>query len=300
MGLPIKDPKYLRIVVFGDITGVAGRETAKEAFPIAREEWEADLVIANGENASHGFGITPKHAQEIKSYGLDLMTLGNHTWDKHLLRHKINNFDYIARPINMPKETPGTGCVIIETKHGDFAVINALGRHFMNPMECPFHLVYDKIKELRNNKKIKMIVLDFHAESTSEKLIMGHFLDGKASLVWGTHTHVPTADETILPQGTGYITDIGMTGAENSIIGFEIGGALKKMIYGEPFRHQPETKGMRICSGIIADIDPETGKTVFITRFKRKFPGLDNLVEDPNKGPVYNEKDPNEKAPDGE
>lgn len=294
MGLPAKNLKLLRIAVFGDITGVAGRETAKEIFPIAKKEWEVDLIIANGENASHGMGLTPKHAQEIHAYGADLITMGNHTWDKHLLRHKIKGFPFIARPINMPRETPGNGFTIAQTRLGPFAVINALGRQFMNPMDCPFHAVYDKIKELKRIENISMIALDFHAEASSEKLIMGQFLDGKISLLWGTHTHVPTADEKILPNGTGYITDIGMTAAEHSIIGFEINGALKKMIYGEPFRFQPETKGYRISTGIIVDIDPDTGKTVFITRFKRRFSPLENLIEDPKKTENYTGKDPHE------
>lgn len=295
MHLPTKTPLHLRIAVFGDITGVAGRETAKEAFVIAKEKWQADLIIANGENASHGFGITPKHIKEIHSYGLDLMTLGNHTWDKHVLRHKINAFPFVARPINMPRETPGSGVAIIETKFGTFAVINALGRLFMNPSDCPYHLIYDKVKELKQKHDIKMIAIDLHAEATAEKLIMGRFLDGKVSIVWGTHTHVQTADERILPKGTGYLTDIGMTGAEDSIIGFEIGPALKKTIYGEPFRNQVENKGPRITTGLIADIDSETGNTVFITRFREHFDALENLVEDPNKSINYTSEEQDEK-----
>lgn len=281
MLLPEKNHQHLRIAVFGDITGVAGRITAQEAFAIAKKEWDADLIIANGENASHGFGITPKHIKELHSYGLDLMSLGNHTWDKHVLRHKIKQFPFVARPINMPRETPGEGCVIIDTPLGKFALINALGRLFMNPSDCPYHAIYDKVKELRTKHNIKMIAVDFHAEATSEKLIMGRFLDGKASIVWGTHTHVQTADETIFPNGTGYLSDLGMTGAEHSIIGFEINTALKKMIYGEPYRHQIETKGTRISTGLIADIDPLTGHTVFISRFRKQFAPIDNLVEDP-------------------
>ncbi|MGL5956707.1 MAG: TIGR00282 family metallophosphoesterase [Brevinema sp.] len=290
MSLPNKNSDHLRIVVFGDIVGVAGRSTAQEVFPIAREQWNADLIIANGENASHGFGITPKHIQELFSYGLDLMSLGDHTWDKHVLRHKISSYPHVVRPLNMPKEAPGLGCVIIDTKYGKFALINAVGRAFMNPADCPYHAVYDKIKELKKYD-IKMITLDFHAEATAEKIIMGRFLDGKASIVWGTHTHVQTADETILPLGTGYLSDLGFTGAEHSIIGFEIGTALKKTIYGEPFRQQPETKGTRISTGLIADIDPETGQTVFISRFKKRFVALENLIEDPKQQGSYEDKE---------
>ncbi len=281
MSLPTKHPDHLRIAVFGDITGIAGRSVAKEIFPIARQQWGADLIIANGENASHGFGITPKHVKELKSYGLDLMSMGNHTWDKHVLRHKISSFNFIARPINMPRETPGQGFTIIDTKFGKFALINALGRIFMNPMDCPYHAVYDKIKDLKYNHDIKMIAIDIHAEATAEKQIMGYFLDGKASIVWGTHTHVQTADEMILPNGTGYISDLGMTGIQHSVIGFDIGAALKRTIYGEPYRNQPAIKGARMSTGIIADIDPKTGNTVFITRFKRLFDEMPNLVEDP-------------------
>ncbi|MDK2818483.1 MAG: YmdB family metallophosphoesterase [Spirochaetota bacterium] len=295
MLLPTKKSQHLRIAVFGDITGVAGRETVKEAFVIAKEKWDADLIIANGENASHGFGITPKHIKELHSYGLDLMTLGNHTWDKHVLRHKINSFPFVARPINMPKEAPGSGVATIETKFGTFAIINALGRLFMNPSDCPYHLIYDKIKELKQKHNIKMIAIDLHAEATAEKLIMGRFLDGKVSIVWGTHTHVQTADEVILPKGTGYLTDLGMTGAENSIIGFEINAALKKTIYGEPFRNQVENKGPRITTGLIADIDPVTGKTVFITRFKERFEAIEDLIEDPNKTSNYTSEEQDDK-----
>lgn len=288
MLLPNKNDQQLRIAVFGDITGIAGRITVKELFIKAREEWCADLVIANGENASHGFGITPRHAKEIQSYGLDLMTLGNHSWDKQTLRHKIPSLPFIARPINMPRETPGMGYALCETKWGSFAVINAVGRLFMNPSDCPFHAVYDLVKELKA-RNIKMIAIDFHGEASSEKQIMGRFLDGKVSLVWGTHTHVATADEGILPNGTGYITDIGMTGAEHSVIGFNIGTALKKMIYGETYSHQVETNGTRLSTGIIVDIDPETGSTVFITRFKEILPALDDLKEDHNKTNEANE-----------
>lgn len=277
-----KQEHLLRIAAFGDITGAIGRATIQEMIPHVKSEWDLDLVIVNAENASHGFGLTPKHAQEIKSYGIDLITMGNHTWDKHLLRYRINDFEYIARPLNYPREAPGSGVAITETKFGKFAVINLVGRLFMNPSDCPFHAVYDKIKELKASG-IKMIAVDFHAEATSEKLIMGRFLDGIATIVWGTHTHVPTADNMILPKGTGYISDLGMTGAQHSILGFEIAPALKKMIYNEPSRHKPETKGTRITSGIIADIDPETGKTIWIERFSKYLPEMLDIIEEPNK-----------------
>ncbi|MGL4367373.1 MAG: TIGR00282 family metallophosphoesterase [Brevinemataceae bacterium] len=281
--IPLKNPKHLRIAVFGDITGVAGRETAKEIFPLARTQWNTDIIIANAENASHGFGLTPKHALELQKYGADILTMGNHIWDKHLLRYRINTMPFIVRPLNMIKETPGSGYYLMDTKFGKLAVINLLGRIFMNPSECPFHSVFDTIKKLQYEHNIKMIAVDFHAEATSEKLIMGRFLDGKASLVWGTHTHVPTADEKILPKGTGYVTDIGMTGAEESILGFELAPTIKKMVYNEPYRFKPEVQGSRISTGIIADIDPENGQTIFLTRFKQTFEHLDNLLEDLSK-----------------
>ncbi|MGL4388770.1 MAG: TIGR00282 family metallophosphoesterase [Brevinema sp.] len=281
LNIPNKKSEYLRVIAFGDITGAAGRSVIQELVPRIKEAWEADLIIANAENTSHGFGLTPKHAQELKSYGVDLMTMGNHVWDKQVLRYRIKDFNYIARPINMPRETPGTGVVLTSTRLGQFAVINALGRLFMQPSDCPFHAVYDQIKKLKASG-ISMIAVDFHAEATSEKLIMGRFLDGHASLVWGTHTHVPTADDMILPKGTGYISDLGLTGALHSILGFQIPLALKKMIYGEPYRNHTETVGERVSSGIVADICPKTGTTVFISKFSITLPALENLQEDPN------------------
>ncbi|MGL4562131.1 MAG: TIGR00282 family metallophosphoesterase [Brevinema sp.] len=279
--IPNKNEQTLRIIAFGDITGVAGRSAIQELAPELKQKWEADLLIANAENASHGFGLTPKHAQEIQSYGIDLMTMGNHVWDKQVLRYRIKDFNHIARPLNLPRENPGNGVAMISTRLGQFAVINVLGRLFMNPSDCPFHAVYDQIKKLKS-VGITMIAVDIHAEATSEKLIMGRFLDGMASLVWGTHTHVPTADDRILPKGTGYITDLGMTGTRDSILGFQITPAIKKTIYGEPHRHQTETIGERISSGIVADICPKTGQTVFISKFSIILPAINNLQEDPN------------------
>ncbi|MGL4394862.1 MAG: TIGR00282 family metallophosphoesterase [Brevinema sp.] len=279
LNIPQKNENFLRIIAFGDITGAAGRSVMQEIVPQLREEWQADLVIANAENASHGFGLTPKHAQELKSYGIDLMTMGNHVWDKQVLRYRIKDLPYIARPINLPREVPGSGVAITSTRLGQFAVINALGRLFMNPSDCPFHAVYDQIKKLKASG-INMIALDFHAEATSEKLIMGRFLDGHASLMWGTHTHVPTADDMILPKGTGYISDLGLTGTLHSILGFQIAPALKKMVYGESHRNHTETGGERITSGIVADICPKTGQTMFISKFSRTLAAIENLQEE--------------------
>ncbi|MGL5254102.1 MAG: TIGR00282 family metallophosphoesterase [Brevinema sp.] len=276
---PQKHKNNIRLAIFGDLVGAAGRATAKILFPIAKQEWGADIVIANGENTSHGYGLTPKHAQELRSYGVDILTMGNHTWDKHILRHTIKKYPFIARPINQVPETPGVGYTVIETAMGKLAVINAVGRQCMSPAECPFHAVFNCIKQLKK-EGIRMIALDFHAEVTAEKQIMGRFLDGRASLVWGTHTHVQTSDDTIHPAGTGYISDIGMTGAANSIIGFEIDPALKKMIYNEPHRLHPETKGELSACGIIADLNPHTGKCAFIMRFREKLPAVEGLVEE--------------------
>lgn len=276
---PQKHKNNLRVAVFGDLVGAAGRALAQIYFPIAKSEWGADLVIANGENVSHGYGIIPKHVQELKALGLDLMTMGNHTWDKHIMRHAIKKHPFIARPINQVPETPGMGHAIADTPFGPFAVINALGRLYMAPTDCPFHAVYDRIKQLRRDG-VKMIAVDMHGEASSEKLIMGRFLDGKASLVWGTHTHVQTADDTIFPEGTGYITDLGMGGALHSIIGFSIEQALKKMIYNEPFKLHPETQGELCATGIVADINPQTGKCAFLMRFREKHPAVEGLVEE--------------------
>lgn len=277
--IPQKNAKNLRIVAFGDIVGSAGRAVIKQLVPEIKQHWHPDLIIANAENASHGYGLTPKHAIEIHNAGIDLMTMGNHTWDKHILWYTIKKFPYIARPLNQTRETPGQGYAVYETKFGNFAVISLVGRFFMNPANCPFHAVFDTIKDL-HKQGIKMIAVDIHAEASAEKQIMGYFLDGKASIVWGTHTHVQTADEHILPKGTGYMTDLGMTGASESVLGFEIEPALKKMIYGEPNRMHPATKGPLMATGLIADIDPSSGKTKFIMRFKEKLDPIPDLVEE--------------------
>lgn len=262
-----KTSSYLRIAAFGDIVGSAGQEIAKQLFSHIRETWGVDLIIANAENCSDGFGITPSHVKDLQNAGLDAITMGNHVWDKYALREQINNISGIVRPINLKRENPGTGCIILETALGPIAIMNALGQFFMHPADCPYHAVYDKVKKLAS-QKIKMIVLDFHAESTAEKMIMGQFLDGKVSLVWGTHTHVATADETILPAGTAYITDIGMTGSLQSVMGFKSTISMKRTIYGEPFKYQTENNGPQISTGIIVDIDRKTGLAVNIIRFK--------------------------------
>lgn len=223
----------VNILFIGDIVGKPGRNVVKAVLPKLIDHYNAELVIANGENAAGGFGITEKVAEELFSYGIDILTTGNHVWDKKETLPFIAKEPKILRPLNYPEGVPGTGSTTVKTKNNQIvAVVNVLGRIFMNVLDCPFRTTKEEIERLK--KDTNLIIIDFHAEATSEKLAFAFYLDGKVSAIIGTHTHVQTADERILPKGTAYITDVGMTGPENSIIGFRETEVIEKFLTQMP------------------------------------------------------------------
>ncbi|GAV23117.1 TIGR00282 family metallophosphoesterase [Carboxydothermus pertinax] len=240
----------MNILVLGDIVGRVGRKGVKEVIPKILEKYSVDFIIANGENAAGGNGITPEIAKELFAMGINVLTMGNHTWDKKELFAIINDETRIIRPANYPPGTPGQGYGIFKVKGKSIAVVNLMGRVFMSDLDCPFRKMDELLSELH---KADYIVVDFHAEATSEKVALGWYLDGKVSLVFGTHTHVPTADERILPGGTAYITDIGMSGPINSVIGVKTNLVLQKFLTQMPQRFE-SASGPYIVSGIVVKL----------------------------------------------
>ena len=212
----------MRILFIGDVVGRSGRTVVYERLPKLVQKWRLDLVVVNGENAAGGFGITETIYQELVEAGADAITLGNHAWDQREAMVFIERASRLVRPVNYPKGTPGRGAALIEAKNGGrVLIINAMGRIFMDPLDDPFAAVERELAACPLKTGADAIIVDFHAEATSEKQSMGHFLDGKASLVVGTHTHVPTADHQILSNGTAFISDVGMTGDYDSVIGMD-------------------------------------------------------------------------------
>ena len=259
----------MRIIFIGDIFGRPGRRLIQAKLPDLLREYEIDFCIANIENAAAGFGVTPQIADELLQTGIDVFTSGNHIWDKRPIIPYLAGQPRLLRPFNYPKGVPGTGIFIGETKKGERAgVLNLQGRTFMSPIDCPFTTGLAAVEEMK--KETPVIVVDFHAEATSEKQGLGWHLDGRVSAVVGTHTHVLTADERLLPRGTAYITDIGMTGAHDSIIGSEPRLALERMIMQTPNRLEPGAGNLRI-TGAIVDIDATTGRARCIERVNRPF-----------------------------
>lgn len=257
--------KVLRILMIGDIVGRPGRTIIREKLLFLRKKYEVNFIIANGENAAGGNGITEKIAQELFISGVDFITTGNHVWDNKDIFNFIDTENRIIRPANYPN-SPGKGYQIVQIEAGTkIGILNISGRTFMPPLDCPFKAADLIIQEMKNVTKI--IVVDFHAEATSEKIAMGWYLDGRVSLVAGTHTHVQTADEKILTNGTAYITDIGMTGPCNSVLGIEKGRVINKFISQMPVRFEV-AKGPAEINGIIADIDESTGKALKIQRIR--------------------------------
>jgi len=253
------------VIFIGDICGQPGRRAVRELLPSIRREYRPLLVVANGENAAGGMGITPEVADELLFSGIDLLTSGNHIWKKRSIVPYIENSQQLLRPANYPPGAPGTGAKIVELNDGQAVIINIQGRVFMPPLDCPFRSCRKILDDLPSGIKLRLV--DFHAEATSEKQAMGWFLDGSVSLVVGTHTHVQTADERILPEGTGYITDVGMTGAQSSVIGMDKEIALKRIIDGIPEQFVVAKKNIEL-QGVAAEIDLHTGKCSRINRLK--------------------------------
>lgn len=254
----------MKILFIGDIIGKYGRKITAETLPELTKELTPDLIIANGENSAHGYGITGKVYQELLEIGIEAFTMGNHMWDKKELSKSIEKFPRMVRPANYPEGVPGQSYIMLEKNGAKIALVNLLGRTFMPPMDCPFQTIEKLLPVLQ--KEAKIIIVDMHAEATSEKGAMGWFLDGKVSAVLGTHTHVMTADEKILPQGTAFISDIGMVGGAESIIGMNKNQILKRFLTQMPEKFEPAEKGPGIFNAVLIEIEPETGKAQKIKR----------------------------------
>jgi metallophosphoesterase (TIGR00282 family) len=249
----------LKLLFLGDVLGSSGRKVIAEQLPGLREALELDFVVANGENAAGGFGLTRKTADQLFAAGVDVLTGGNHTWDQREILDFIREDERVMRPVNFPEGTPGDGVRVFETKSGEkVGVVNALGRVFMDPLDDPFLAINRALDKLKLGQECQAIIVDMHAEATSEKMAMGHYCDGRASLVVGTHSHVPTADAQILPGGTAYQTDAGMCGDYNSVIGMDIEEPIRRFTTKIGGRFSA-AKGEGTMCGVFITTDPATG-----------------------------------------
>ena len=257
----------LRIMFLGDVVGEPGRRAVIDLVPELKKEYELDFVIVNGENAAGGRGITPKITIDLLRAGIAVITTGDHIWDQKEIFNYIDTEPRLLRPINYPEETPGQGSVILETPKGKVGVINVQGRTFMLPLlENPFRALDAAVAKMREETPV--IFVDVHAETTSEKIAVGRFLDGRVSAVVGTHTHVQTGDERIFPGGTAFLCDAGMCGPTESVLGREIEPIILRFITNLPATF-PVAKGPVALNGAIIDIDEATGKALAIQRFAR-------------------------------
>lgn len=257
----------MKILFIGDVIGRPGRQALSRRLGSLIDRHQVDLVVANGENAAAGFGLTFDVARELFDCGVDVLTSGNHIWDKREIYPHLEDQPRLLRPANYP-DAPGRGAGIFTTSAGlKVGVLNLEGRIFMNPLLCPFRTADALVEELR--KQTRLILVDFHAEATSEKMAFAHYLDGRVSAVVGTHTHVQTADEQILPGGTAYLTDAGMTGAADSVIGMSKEIAIEKFLTQLPIRFDVAKKAPMI-NGVLFHIAEETGQAVAVERVREE------------------------------
>lgn len=250
----------MRFLFIGDVVGKSGRQAVAQNLPQLRERWALDCVVVNGENAAGGFGITEDILEDLFASGADVVTLGNHAFDQKGALVFIDRHPRLIRPINYPQGTPGRGATLVQTKSGaDVLVLNALGRVFMSELDCPFRAVDKELEACPLKKGADAIVIDFHAEATSEKQALGLFVDGRASIVVGTHTHAPTADERILPNGTAYMSDAGMTGDYNSVVGMVSDEPVNRFLTRISRERFEPAVGVATLSGLAVEIEDETG-----------------------------------------
>jgi metallophosphoesterase (TIGR00282 family) len=260
----------IKVLFLGDIVGKPGRKMIIKHLKSLKEALAPDFIIVNVENLAGGFGITEKTFKEIDDLGLiDAYTSGNHIWDKKEIENRIENYPTLLRPANYPEIVKGKGYIVLEKNNKKLAVLNILGRTLMKDcVDCPFKIATEIINKLSN--LTKNIFIDFHAEATSEKQALGFYLDGKVSVVVGTHTHVQTADNRILENGTAYITDAGITGAIDAVIGFSQKEVIEKFLTQMPKRFKIKEKGKKEIQGVFINIDANTGKSLTIERIKYK------------------------------
>ncbi|MBV8353680.1 MAG: TIGR00282 family metallophosphoesterase [Candidatus Eremiobacteraeota bacterium] len=254
----------LCVLVIGDVVGAPGREALKRCLPLTRDQYNVDFCLANGENAAGGFGLTVQTAEEFFAVGVDAITSGNHIWDKREFRPHLDQSDRILRPANYPPGSPGRGAATFDVGGTTIAVVNLMGRVFMPPVDDPFRIGRALVDDL--HLKTSVIILDVHAEATSEKMALARFFDGDVSLVYGTHTHVQTSDEQIFPGGTAYLTDVGMTGPTEGVIGMEAAGVIERFTSAVAERFTVEKRGSKQFCAAVVKIDRETGKALEIKR----------------------------------
>ncbi len=255
----------MNILMVGDVFGESGRAAIAKHVPALRQQHAIDFCVVNIENAANGFGVTPLIARQALEQGADVLTSGNHIWDKKEIVEYITKENLLLRPANFPAGTPGVGYVTVKAGAHKVAVLNLMGRVFMNPIDCPFRKADEVVPELR--KDTPVILVDMHAEATSESVAMGWHLDGRVSAVVGTHRHVQTADERVLPGGTAYITDLGMTGPTDGVIGVDRDMILQRFMNQMPVRFEP-ARGPAALHGVVIVVDPDTGRASDIRRLR--------------------------------
>jgi metallophosphoesterase (TIGR00282 family) len=254
----------MNVLMVGDIFGEPGRAALAKLLPRLRQQHAIDVTVVNIENAAGGFGVTPQIARScLEGGGVDVLTSGNHIWDKKEIIEYIVKENLLLRPANFPAGTPGSGYVTVKAGPHRVAVLNLMGRVFMNPIDCPFRKADEVVEELR--RETPMVLVDMHSEATSEVMALGWYLDGRVSAVVGTHRHVQTADERVLPGGTAYITDLGMTGPVDSVIGVDKDLIIQRFLTQMPIRFEP-AKGPAALRGVVIAVDPETGRATSIQR----------------------------------
>jgi metallophosphoesterase (TIGR00282 family) len=253
----------IKVLFIADIVGQPGFEIAAKLTPAIKEKYRIDLCIANGENGCNGKGLTQKLARQYFAAGIDVITSGNHIWYNKDIYEALKSDPRILRPFNYPDGNPGRGSTIIDVQGVKVAVVNLQGRTFMYAIDCPFKRGLIEVRRLR--KETNIIIVDFHAEATAEKLAMAWYLDGKVSAVLGTHTHIPTADERILPEGTAYITDVGMTGPFDSVLGLTKEVAISRFLHQTPHRYKIAEHDLRLCAVVVA-VNKENGQATRIER----------------------------------
>ena len=265
----------MKVLLIGDIVGRPGRVAMERLVVPLREERGIDFVVANCENAAGGAGITPNTADELFRAGVDVLTSGNHVWKKREAFDLLKLDHRILRPANYPDGAPGSGSTVVEALSGQkVGILNVMGRVFMEALDCPFRTAERELARLK--LATPTIIVDMHAEATSEKVAMGWFLDGKVSCVFGTHTHIPTADERILPQGTAFITDVGMTGPYDSVIGRRTDQILERFLSNIPNRSEVAEGNIQL-RGLLVEINPATGKALSVERIAKR---LDGAIRD--------------------